>query len=101
MIPFLHSRAAAAALPTAESYLIVPVVLFILYLLFHFHVQRLWDSVLELPAIFPDGRTLGEREPWIVVGLLRTHFRWMNPDPTSTRLVEKGARCCWRTGLFL
>lgn len=90
VIPFLHSRAAAAALPTAETYLIAPVVLFILYLLFHFHVQGLWDSVQELPAIFPDGRTLGESEPWIVVGLLRTHFRWMNPDPTSTRLVERG-----------
>jgi len=24
------------------------------------------------------------------VGLLRAHFRWINPDPSSTRLVEKG-----------
>ena len=90
IIPFLHSHAAAAALPTAESYLIVPVALFILYLLFHFHLQRLWDSVMELPAIFPDGHTLGDRGPGMISGLLRTHFRWMNPDPTSTRLVEKG-----------
>jgi uncharacterized protein YjbI with pentapeptide repeats len=90
IIPFLHSHAAAAALPTAESYLIVPVVLLILYLLFHFHLQRLWDAVLELPAIFPDGHTLGDSGPGIITGLLRTHFRWMNPDPSSTRLVEKG-----------
>jgi uncharacterized protein YjbI with pentapeptide repeats len=90
VIPFLHSRAAAAALPTAESYLIVPVVLFILYLLFHFHLQRLWDAVMELPAVFPDGHTLGDRGPGMISGLLRTHFRWMNPDPSSTRLVEKG-----------
>jgi len=90
IIPFLHSHAAAAALPTAESYLIVPVGLFILYLLFHFHLQRLWDAVLELPAIFPDGHTLGDRGPGLISGLLRTHFRWMNPDPSSTRLVEKG-----------
>jgi uncharacterized protein YjbI with pentapeptide repeats len=91
IIPFLHSHAAAAALPTAESYLIVPVALFIVYLLFHFHLQRLWDAVLELPAVFPDGHTLGDRGPGLISGLLRTHFRWMNPDPTSTRLVEKGA----------
>jgi uncharacterized protein YjbI with pentapeptide repeats len=90
VIPFLHSRAAAAALPTAESYLIVPVALFILYLLFHFHLQRLWDAVMELPAIFPDGHTLGDRGPGMISGLLRTHFRWMNPDPSSSRLVEKG-----------
>jgi uncharacterized protein YjbI with pentapeptide repeats len=88
IIPFLHSRTAAAALPTAESYLIVPAVLFILYLVFQFHLQRMWDSALELPAIFPDGHTLGDRSPAIILGLLRTHFRWMNPDPASTRLVE-------------
>src|ERR1700728_1853583 len=90
VFPFLHSHAAAAALPTAESYLIVPVALFILYLLFHFHLQRLWDSVMELPAIFPDGHSLGDRGPGMISGLLRTHFRWMNPDPSSTRLVEQG-----------
>jgi uncharacterized protein YjbI with pentapeptide repeats len=91
IIPFLHSRAAAAALPTAEAYLIVPVAIFVLYVLFHFHLQRLWDSVVELPAIFPDGHTLGDSGPGILSGLLRTHFRWMNPDPSSTRLVEKSA----------
>jgi uncharacterized protein YjbI with pentapeptide repeats len=90
VFPFLHSHVAAAALPTVESYLIVPVALFILYLLFHFHLQRLWDSVMELPAIFPDGHSLGDRGPGMISGLLRTHFRWMNPDPSSTRLVEKG-----------
>jgi uncharacterized protein YjbI with pentapeptide repeats len=90
VLPFLHSRTAAAALPTAESYLILPVAIFILYIVFHFHLQRLWDAVQELPAIFPDGHTLGDEEPGIIVGLLRTHFRWMNPDPTSTRLVERG-----------
>jgi uncharacterized protein YjbI with pentapeptide repeats len=91
IIPFLHSHAAAAALPSAESYLIVPVGIFVLYVLFHFHLQRLWDSVVELPAIFPDGHTLGDSGPGIISGLLRTHFRWMNPDLSSTRLVEKSA----------
>src|ERR1700722_14651755 len=91
IIPFLHSHAAAAALPTAESYLIVPAGIFVLYVLFHFHLQRLWDSVVELPAIFPDGHTLGDSGPGIISGLLRTHFRWMNPDPSSTRMVEKSS----------
>jgi len=45
---------------------------------------------MELPAIFPDGHSLGDRGPGMISGLLRTHFRWMNPDPSSTRLVEKG-----------
>jgi uncharacterized protein YjbI with pentapeptide repeats len=89
VLPFLHSRAAASTLPTAESYLIIPVALFICYLVFHFHLQQLWDAVHELPAIFPDGHELGEDQPSIILGLLRTHFRWMNPDPSSTRLVER------------
>jgi uncharacterized protein YjbI with pentapeptide repeats len=89
IIPFLHSPAAAVALPTAEFYLIAPVLLFIIYFLFHFHLQRLWDSVLELPAIFPDGRDLGHNGPRIILGLLRSHFRWMNQDAPSTRLIEK------------
>jgi uncharacterized protein YjbI with pentapeptide repeats len=86
---FLHSQAAAAALPTVQFYLIAPVALFIFYLVFQFHLQHLWDLALELPAVFPDGRNLEENEPRIVVGLLRAHFRWMNTDAPSTRFVEK------------
>jgi uncharacterized protein YjbI with pentapeptide repeats len=90
IIPYLHSSAAAAALPTAEFYLIAPAALLCIYLLFQYHLQRLWDAVLELPAVFPDGRVLGEKGPWIVTGLLRLHFRWMNQDPPSTRMIERG-----------
>lgn len=89
VIPFLHSSAAAAALPTAEIYLIAPVLLLCVYLLFQYHLQSLWDSVLELPAIFPDGRILSEKQPRIITGLLRLHFHWMNQDAPSTRLIEK------------
>ncbi|HWF37548.1 MAG TPA: pentapeptide repeat-containing protein [Candidatus Acidoferrales bacterium] len=87
---FLHSSAAASALPTVQFYLIAPMVLFVVYLVLQFHLQHLWDLVLELPAVFPDGRALGENEPRIVLGLLRAHFRWMNADAPSTRFVEKG-----------
>jgi uncharacterized protein YjbI with pentapeptide repeats len=90
ILPFLRSPAATAALPTAEIYLIAPVLLFIVYLVFHYHLQRLWDSVLELPAVFPDGRELGVTGPRIVGALARAHFRWMSHDSPSTRFVEKG-----------
>jgi uncharacterized protein YjbI with pentapeptide repeats len=89
VLPFLHSTAASAALPAGELYLIGPVLLIAVYLFFQFHLQRLWDAVLELPAVFPDGRVLGDKDPWIIRGLLRAHFRWMNEDAPSTRLVEK------------
>jgi uncharacterized protein YjbI with pentapeptide repeats len=89
LIPFWHSRAAAAALPTAESYLILPVALFILYLVFQFHLQKVWDAILELPAVFPDGRAVGDRESGVVLALLRAHFHWIDHESSSTRAVEK------------
>jgi uncharacterized protein YjbI with pentapeptide repeats len=90
LVPFWHSPAAATTLPTAESYLILPVALFTLYLVFQFHLQKVWDAVLELPAVFPDGRELADQESGIVLALLRAHFRWIDQDGSSTRVVEKG-----------
>jgi uncharacterized protein YjbI with pentapeptide repeats len=91
IIPYLHSSAAAAAVPTDEIYLIAPAALLVVFLWFLYNLQRVWDTVLELPAIFPDGRVLGQKGPRIVTGLLRMHFRWMNPDAPSTRVIEKAA----------
>jgi uncharacterized protein YjbI with pentapeptide repeats len=91
LIPFWHSHAATTALPTAESYLILPGALFLLYLVFQFHLQKVWDAVLELPAIFPDGREVGDRQSGIVLALMRAHFRWIGHDGSSTRAIEKGA----------
>jgi uncharacterized protein YjbI with pentapeptide repeats len=90
IIPYLHSSAAAAAAPTDEIYLIAPAALLAVFLWFLYNLQRVWDAVLELPAVFPDGRVLGQKGPRIITGLLRTHFRWMNPDAPSTRMIEKG-----------
>jgi len=70
-------------------YLLLPALLVAVYLTFQYHLQRVWDSVLELPAIFPNGSSLDEGRAWIIKGLLRTHFRWMNQDAPSTRFIEK------------
>ena len=88
IFPFLRSRA-AAALPTAQVYLIAPVVLFIVFLVLQFHLQTLWDAVLQLPAVFPDGSEIGHKSPRIIRALLRAHFRWMNKDAPSTRIIER------------
>lgn len=89
IIPFLHSPAAAAAAPTDQIYLIAPAALFSVYLWFLYNLQKVWDATLELPAIFPDGRALGQKGPRIITGLLRMHFRWMNSDAPSTHTIEK------------
>jgi uncharacterized protein YjbI with pentapeptide repeats len=97
VIPFIHSRGASAAVPTAEFYLIFPVALLSLYVLLHFHLQRVWDAVEELPAIFPDGRALGDDQPGIITGLLRAHFRWMNPEPSASHVTE---RSLWQVAVY-
>jgi uncharacterized protein YjbI with pentapeptide repeats len=89
IISYLHSPAAAAAMPTDQIYLLAPALLVALFLFFLYRLQELWDAVLELPAVFPDGRVLGHTGPRIVTGLLRTHFRWMDQDGHSTRMIEK------------
>lgn len=89
VIPYLHSRTAAAALPTAQIFLLAPLVIFCLYLVFQFQLQKVWEAALELPAIFPDGHPLDDRGPGLIVGLLRTHFWWVSRDRTSTQWVEK------------
>jgi uncharacterized protein YjbI with pentapeptide repeats len=94
---FLHSRAAATAFPTAELYLIFPVALLTLYVLLHFQLLRMWDSVQQLPAIFPDGRTLGDDQPGVITGLLRAHFRWMNPEPSTSNVTE---RSLWQLAAY-
>ena len=88
IFPFLHSRA-AAALPTAQVYLIAPIALFIIYLVLQFHLQTLWDAVVQLPAVFPDGDEIGQDSPRMIRALLRAHFRWMNNDAPSTRVIER------------
>jgi uncharacterized protein YjbI with pentapeptide repeats len=89
VIPYLHSRSAATALPTAQIFLLAPLVILGLYLVFQFHLQKVWDAALELPAIFPDGHPLDDRGPAIILGLLRTHFWWIARERSSTVWVEK------------
>jgi uncharacterized protein YjbI with pentapeptide repeats len=91
IIPYLHSSTAAAAVPTDEIYLIAPAALLVIYLWFLYNLQRVWDATLELPSIFPNGHVLDQKSPRIIAGLLRTHFRWMNPDAPSTRVIEKAS----------
>lgn len=89
VIPYLHSRTAAAAMPTAQIFLLAPLVIFSLYMVFQFQLQKVWEAALELPAIFPDGHPLDDRGPDLIVGLLRAHFWWIGREGSSTMWVEK------------
>jgi len=64
------------AIPVVGFYIVAPVLLFSLHVYFLIYLQRLWDSLANLPAIFQDGTNLDEKAyPWILNGLVRSHIR--------------------------
>ncbi len=75
-------------LSMTSFYLGAPLVLFILYLRFHFLLLRLWGSMSGLPAVFRDGQTLEKDGPWYLMGLVRRHFRWMREGRSPFWVLE-------------
>jgi len=63
------------AIPIAGFFGVAPGILFAIFIYFHLYLQRLWEGLAELPAIFPDGRPLDKcAYPWLLNGLVRSHF---------------------------
>jgi uncharacterized protein YjbI with pentapeptide repeats len=83
LLPSLHTP-----LPSGGFYKVVPLVLLGLYVYFHLYMQRLWEELASLPAVFPDGRPLDQAAyPWLLHGLVRAHFgRLQSERPPLSRL---------------
>ena len=75
-------------LPFIPFYLFGPVVILCLYLSFHLYMQRLWDGIAQLPAIFPDGRRLDACLPWFARWSARSHFRWLRNSQSPLAFLE-------------
>lgn len=61
-------------IPLVQFYLVAPALLLCLFVYFHLCLQRLWEELGDLPAIFPDGRSLDKKAyPWLLNVLVRTH----------------------------
>jgi uncharacterized protein YjbI with pentapeptide repeats len=77
-------------LPFIPFYLFGPVIILCLYVCFHLFMQRLWDGIAQLPAIFPDGRRLDACIPWFARWSARTHFRLLRNLPSPLGFLETG-----------
>ena len=56
----------------AHFYLVAPLILYALFSYFMICTQQLWSEISELPAIFPDGRTvIHVLYPWLPIALAR------------------------------
>jgi uncharacterized protein YjbI with pentapeptide repeats len=75
-------------LPFIPFYLFGPVVILCLYLCLHLYLQRLWDGIAQLPAIFPDGRRLDACLPWFARWSARMHFNWLRNSQSPLAFLE-------------
>ncbi len=76
-------------IPIVGFYWTAPLILFTFYAYFHLYLQRLWEGLAKLPAVFPDGRALHERAyPWLLNGLVRAHFRHLRTQRTLLSRLE-------------
>jgi uncharacterized protein YjbI with pentapeptide repeats len=77
-----------ADLPFIPFYLFGPVVILCLYVWFHLYFQRLWDGASQMPAIFPDGRTLDRCLPWFARWPVQTHCKWLQGKRSPLAFLE-------------
>lgn len=69
-------------IPIVAFYMAAPFLLLGLYIYFHLYLQRLWEGLADLPAVFPDGKPLDKRAyPWLLNGLIRSNFALLRGDP--------------------
>jgi hypothetical protein len=68
-----------ATIPIVGFYVIAPLLLLGIYFYFQFYLQKLWEELGSLPAIFQDGRPLqAKADPWLLSDLVRSHFDKLN-----------------------
>jgi len=62
---------------TAQAFFIAaPLVLLVLYLYVQLRLQRAWETIGELPAVFPDSEALDKKmSSWFLRGIVRAHVR--------------------------
>ena len=85
-------------IPTVSFYVAAPLLLLALYIYFHLYLQRLWEALADLPAVFPDGRPLDKRAyPWLLNGLVRSHFKLLrkNRPPLSRIQTSLSILLAW------
>ena len=75
--------------PLAQFFLLCPVLIGAFYLWVNIYLQRLWETMASLPAIFENGRRLDEALPWIVSWPARSYFKWLRERRSALAGVEK------------
>jgi uncharacterized protein YjbI with pentapeptide repeats len=66
-------------IPIVGFYFVAPMLVLCIYFYFQFYLQKLWEELGSLPAIFTDGRPLHTKaDPWLLNDLVRAHLPKLN-----------------------
>lgn len=77
-------------LPLVEFHLLGPLALLALYIYLHLALQRLWEGLASLPAIFPDGDPADAKTyPWLLTGLARDYSPWLRAKGAAPSALER------------
>ena len=78
------------SIPIVGFYFVAPLLLLVIYFYFHLYLQKLWDGMGSLPAIFPDGRPLqAKADPWLLSDLVRSHASRLRLDRPFLSYLQK------------
>ena len=78
-------------IPIAYFYWAAPLILLCLYLWFHLYLQRMWERLSQLPAVFTDGEALDEKVyPWLISGMVSLHVRLLKENRPALSRIQTG-----------
>jgi len=86
--PLIPIPRLGAGLPISGFYVVMPLVIFALFLYLHVSMERLWERLIELPAIFPDGRPVDRSGSWLLMTLFRRRFHGWTGNQASPSVLE-------------
>ncbi len=96
--PLLRVLPSSGVIPIATFFVVMPIVLFGLFVYLHIALQRLWEQLGELPSIFPDGHSLDRTGPWILMTLFQARFRGWRANwvaPSALQMIAPFALAYW------
>ena len=78
-------------IPIVGFYFAAPLLLLSIYVWLHLYLQNLWKGLSELPAIFPDGKTLDEKAyPWLLNGFVQSHVKLLKDRRPPLSQIQVG-----------
>jgi uncharacterized protein YjbI with pentapeptide repeats len=79
-----------AVIPTWGFFVLAPIVLLGWYFYFLLNLQRLWEALITLPALFPDGMRLDQKAaPWFITGLVCSYFPQLQSQKPAFLRTQK------------